>query len=105
MNKPKKIKINHKYPDNLQSYFASNFVVQHQEDHFILSFFEVYHPPIIGETEEEKIAVLDKIDHIDANCVARIVLTPEKLEDIIRALQENQNSFLNRQKNKLEKKL
>jgi len=104
MSKFKKIPIKLSYPNELQSHFSSNFVVQHQPDHFILSFFEVFPPPIIGETEEEKKEILENIDHIDAKCIARIILTPDKLEDMIKALQENFDNYLNKKKSVQPKK-
>jgi hypothetical protein len=77
----KKVRIDRKYPDDLQSFFVSNIVVQHQPDHFILSFFEVWPPAILGDSEAETQKVLD--------CVARIVLTPDRMKEFVQLISEN----------------
>lgn len=89
----KKIRIERTYPDDLQSHFVSNIVVQHQPDMFILSFFEVWPPPILGESDEEKRQVIDAIDHVEAKCVARLVLTPSKLREFLETMSENLHNY------------
>lgn len=90
------IKINFQFPENIKTYFADNFVVQHQNDHFILSFYEVLHPVILG-SKEERTEQLKKIKKMDATCVSRIIVTPEKLKDIISILTENYDNFQKKQ--------
>lgn len=89
----KKIELRHLYPDDLTSYFITNVIVQHQADHFILSFFESFSPPIIGETEEEKVAQFKKIKSIDAKCVSRLIVTPEKMRDLVTVFTENLKNY------------
>jgi len=88
----KKVRINRKYPEDLQSYFASHFVVQHRPEYFILSFFELWPPAIIGDAQERQEA-LDALDMVDAKCVARFVITPGKMRELIDALNENLNNY------------
>ena len=85
----KQVKIEWKYPDNLQTHFVSNIVVQHQPDFFTLSFFEIWLPPILGDKPEEKKQFIQSIDHVEANCVARIVVTPDKMREFAKAINEN----------------
>jgi hypothetical protein len=92
----KKVRIDRKYPDDLQSYFISDIVVQHEQDRFILTFFEVWPPAIIGETDEEKLNILNSIDHVEAKCVARIVMTPDKMREFMKAATDNLSSFENK---------
>ncbi len=89
----KKIELRHLYPEDLKSYFITNVIVQHQADHFILSFFESFSPPILGETEEEKEAQLEKIKHIDANCVSRLIVTPGKMRELVKVFAENLKNY------------
>ena len=42
------------YPESIVSRYATNLVVQHTEHEFILSFFEVKPPVILGTAEEQK---------------------------------------------------
>jgi hypothetical protein len=85
----KKVRIDRIYPDNLQSNFVSNIVVQHQPDHFILSFFEVWPPAILGNSDAETQKVLDSVDRVDAKCVARLVLTPARMKEFVQLISEN----------------
>lgn len=89
----KQIPIERKYPTDLQSYFVSNMVVQFQPDHFIISFFEVWPPAIIADTDDERQQALETVDHIDANCVARVVLTPSRMKEFIQVLNDNYQKF------------
>jgi hypothetical protein len=85
----RQVPINHVYPDNLVTHFTTHVVAQFQQDHFILSFFEIFPPPLLGETDDEKLRALKALDHVDAKCVARIVVTPARMEDVIKILSEN----------------
>jgi hypothetical protein len=89
----KKIRIERIYPADLQSHFVSNIVVQHQPDMFILSFFEIWPPPILGESEEEKQRELDALDHVEAKCVARLAVTPSKMKEFLETMSENLRNY------------
>lgn len=52
-------------------------------------FFETILPTIIGETEEERKTAFEKINTISAKCVARFIVTPEKMPGFIKVMQEN----------------
>jgi len=88
----KQIKLNWVYPQDLETHFVTNMVVQHQEDHFIISFFETWPPAITGNVDERH-KQLESINEVDAKCVARIVVTPEKMRDFLNAFQENVEKF------------
>ena len=79
-------------PASTVTRYATNFVVQHTEREFIISFFETW-PPIILGTPEEKMAELLKIESATAECVARIVVAAERMPDLIRILQGNLDSY------------
>jgi hypothetical protein len=83
------VEIKRIFPDNLQSHFVQNVVAQAQLDCFILSFFELWPPVIITDTEEEEHQAIQALTSIDAKCVARIVLTPAKMQETIDVLTEN----------------
>jgi hypothetical protein len=90
----KKIKLNFIFPENLETKFVNHVVVQHQKDFFTLAFFETVLPLVIGASEEERKAEFDKIDSIDAKCLARLIITPEKMNELVTALQENKDNRL-----------
>jgi len=89
----KQVRIVRKYPDDLQSYYASHIVVQHEPDRFILSFFEVWPPAIIAETDEEKQQLLESIDSVEAKCVARIIMSPNRMEEFLRLANDSFSRF------------
>ena len=80
-------------PDDLASHYATNFVVQHTDAEFILSFFEIV-PPIVVGSEEERRAQIEKIPSVRADCVARIIVSPQRLPDFLKAIQTNLEKFL-----------
>lgn len=87
----KRVKLNMIYPENLESKFVNHMIVQNQKEYFTLSFFETISPPILGETEEERRTFFETIKTVDSKCVARFIITPEKMSDLIEVLQTNFN--------------
>lgn len=75
------------FPEGLVSRYAANFVVQRGQNEFILSFFEVYPPIVLGEPEEQK-AALDHLESVRAECVARIIVAPQQLLALADLLQD-----------------
>lgn len=89
----KRVRIERVYPDNLATHFVTSFVAQHQPDHFVISFFELFMPPILGETAEERQRIVDEIDGVQAKCVARIVVTPDKMRELVSVLSDNLETY------------
>ena len=85
----KALPIEWSYPPELQSHFVTNIVVQHQADHFILAFFEVWPPVILSDAEEEAKREIAKLKKVDAVCVARVVATPQKMREFIAIMSTN----------------
>jgi hypothetical protein len=73
-------------PEHIKSSYADNIIVQTRKNDNIISFFETQLPPFAG-TDEENRAFLEKLDSVRAECVARIIVAPELLPEIIKALQ------------------
>jgi hypothetical protein len=83
-------------PEGLVSRYVSNLVVQHTEHEFIISFFEIL-PPLLLGTPEEQQARLTRMNAIQAECVARIIVSPEQMPTFIQAMQtvlEKYRSFV-----------
>lgn len=89
----KKVRLQRTYPENLQSHFVASLIVQHQPEMFVLSFFEVWPPAVLGETDEEKQAILDSIESVEAKCVARLVVTPSKMREFLDVMNENLTNY------------
>jgi hypothetical protein len=73
-------------PDHISSRYADNVIVQPRKHDIIIAFFESQPPPL-GGTPEQNRAFLETLSSIRAECVGKIVVAPELLPDIIRALQ------------------
>ncbi len=89
----KKVRIERIYPEDLKSNYIADIVVQHEAELFILSFFEVWPPVLLAESEDEKRKAFDALDHVDAKCAARFVITPSKMKEFIKALQDNYEKY------------
>ena len=90
------VKLNLRIPDNIQSGFATNFVIQQQEDHFVLSFYEAIVPPVIGKSQEEQKKIYEALGTIEARCVSRIVMTPGKMIEFVAILTKNIETYKKR---------
>ncbi|MGH2761931.1 MAG: hypothetical protein ACRDL4_02070 [Thermoleophilaceae bacterium] len=50
-------------------------------------------PPIVGATEEERKAVAESIQFVQVKPVARIGLTPARLQELIEVLQQTLSNY------------
>lgn len=85
------VPIRYHYPDNLTTHFVNNLIIQHEPESFVISFFESFKPPILGNTREERLAKMEAIEYLDAKCVARIVVTPAAMREFVSAMADNLN--------------
>lgn len=67
-------------PDNIITRFTTNMTVQIIGNEFKISFFEQF-PPIILQDEQPP-------KEIQANCVASVIVTADRLPKFIKALQD-----------------
>lgn len=84
-------------PEDIVSQFATDVVVQQGVEEFIISFFQV-RPPVIVGSPEEKLEQVKQLDSIKAECVARVIVTPDRMNKFIKALQSSYNRYLEKSK-------
>ena len=72
-------------PEGLDVIWANNATVQHQEEDFLLTFFQVAPPILLTPSREE----MEAIKTVRATAVARIAMSPIQIERLISALQDN----------------
>ena len=72
--------------------FANHFVVQHHMTEFIITFGQVQ-PPIILGSPEQQAQQAEHISSIPARVVARIGLTPQRMTELVRVMQENLSNY------------
>jgi Protein of unknown function (DUF3467) len=84
------VKVDYVIPDDLLALYSDVFFIQHTENDFTISFAQVQQP--VGLLDED----YDRIDTIKGKVVARIVLTPRRMAELIQSLQINWNLFRSR---------
>ena len=77
--------------------FGNNFVIQHEQDEFILTVGQLT-PPIVLGTQEERIEQAKKLSYISVKVVARIGFTRQRLVELIQILEENLKTYDERQR-------
>lgn len=75
------------FPEDLWSGYATNILVQTGEEELYVSFFEARPPVILNKTDWEK------VESVTAQCIARIVITPDRLAKFIDAMQQQLVAF------------
>jgi hypothetical protein len=79
-------------PEGLATRYTTNYVVQQTEHEFIISFFEIVPPILLGPPDEVR-AAAESITSIRATCVGRVVVAAERMPDLIRILRENMEKY------------
>ena len=74
--------------DGVPTRYVTNFAVQHTDQEFFISFYEV-HPPLLLGTREEQVTQLEGMLPLKAEYVARIVVSAKWMPEFVRILQEN----------------
>jgi hypothetical protein len=69
-------------PEDLMSGYATNMLVQVGEHEFFISFFETPPPVLISPQD------IEKLGSVTAECFARIVVAPERMQGFINVLQQ-----------------
>jgi Protein of unknown function (DUF3467) len=79
-------------PEGMQSRYATNVIAQAGSSEIILSFFEAQLPILLGQPEENEEA-LNKVGSIRAECVGKIIVSPETAQNIVNALQTSIDAY------------
>jgi hypothetical protein len=74
-------------PEDMIAEYATHVVVQSAEKEIFLSFFQAQPPIIVGD-ESERQKQLDSIASISTRCIAKVIVAPSKLPEIIQMLQD-----------------
>ncbi len=75
-------------PENIPVRYATNLVIQRLENEYLISFFEVL-PPILLGTPEEIGEKLGTLNSVRANCVAKIIVSANKMPEFVSVMQRN----------------
>jgi hypothetical protein len=75
------------FPDDLLSGYATNMLVQTGEQELFISFFELQ-PPVLLTPEDAT-----RLESVKAECIAKIIVTPERLTVFIEVLQKQLDAY------------
>ena len=72
--------------------YANHYVIQHQQDEFILTVGQVSPPILIGDEAEQR-EQAERLSYVPVKVVARLALTRARLTEVIAVLQTNLKTF------------
>ena len=92
--KPEKIEvpISREFPAGQVGFLSNHFVIQHDGPEFHLLFFQTHPPVVLTETEDEARKVLEKAEARSV-CVARIIVSAERMPSFVSAMQQNLEKY------------
>lgn len=82
--------------ENIDSKYATNLVIQHSEHEFIINFFEMRRPLILGNPDQIR-EQWQKIESVRAECVAQIIVSPDRMQEFIDVMQAGLNKYVGKE--------
>ena len=82
--------------EDINSKYATNLVVQHSEHEFILDFFEMRRPLILGNPNQVR-EQWQKIESVRAECVAQIIVSPDRMQEFIDVMQAALDKYVGKE--------
>jgi len=79
--------------DNTPSGYGTNLIVQHTENEFILSFFELKPPVLFGDPAEKQ-RQAERLGSLKARCVAQITIHASRMPQFVEAINDNYQNYL-----------
>ena len=86
------IPVEFRVPSGLTGQYATNIVVQHTEHEFIISFFQVDNPFLLGSPEENR-SRLAELGRIPAYCVGRVIVAADRMPGFVRIMEQNLEKY------------
>src|SRR5436190_1937078 len=86
------LRIDWHFPEDMQSRYADNLLVQTGQYGITISFFEAEVPVLLGQPEENK-KQLEALGTIRANCVGKIVVSPDFIPVLTKALETGLENY------------
>ena len=66
--------------------YANQFIIQHQQDEFIISVGQLSPPVLLGDESEQR-EQAERLSYVPVKVVARLALTRQRLTELITVLQ------------------
>lgn len=83
------------FQGDISAVYANNVLIQHTDNEFIITFFEIL-PPLFSPNPEIQNAELAELKSVPARAVAKIIMAPEPAMQFRDALQDNIGKFSTR---------
>ncbi|MDE2103956.1 MAG: hypothetical protein KGL39_42360 [Patescibacteria group bacterium] len=78
---------------NAPTIFANHLMVQADQHEFYLCFVDIAPPFLEGDTDQERLEALRKVQNVKARPVARIAISADRLENIVTTLRDSLEKF------------
>ena len=78
--------------EEVQSRYVNNVLVQAGLYEIVVSFFEIQQPVLLGQPEENR-KRLEELGSVRAECVSKLVISPEFIPNLIDALKTGLESY------------
>jgi hypothetical protein len=78
-------------PEDLQSHYSHNVIVQPGQRELTLFFFETQVPPFFGTPAENSKYLLEQ--GVRFTCVSKIIVAPDLVPEIIKAMQTGLDNY------------
>ncbi len=88
----RRIPIEWHIPDDMIGRYATNLIVQHTDNEFVIWFFEVDQPIVLG-TPEEVERQLQEVTSVRGRCIAKIIVANNRMRRFIEVLEQNWKRF------------
>ncbi|MFQ5779444.1 MAG: hypothetical protein ACE5HN_01500 [Nitrospiria bacterium] len=86
---PVTFKVDFHIPENFTRRYATNMLIQHGENEFLISFFETYPPTfLVSPMDVEAKKKIDDLKSVKANCIASIIVSDEKMPSFVKAMND-----------------
>jgi hypothetical protein len=103
LNKEVRLPIEWHFPEGLIGRYANHITIQTAEHECHISFFEIQPPLFLGEPDEVK-KQMEELQRVRATCVARVVVTKDRLADFTDALNSATARFVGEDRTETQKR-
>jgi hypothetical protein len=85
-----RIPIDWEIPEDLPTLFVNNMTIQFTGNEFILTFYQLVPPPLLGPLADKK---LERLEKVSAVAVARIAVAAGRMPNFINAMKQHLEKY------------
>jgi hypothetical protein len=80
------------FDEDLPTVHPTHLVAQHDQHEFILNFFRLNLPLLVG-TDEDKAARLEALERVHAQGLVRVIIPASRMAEFLSVLQQNYRTY------------